>query len=395
MDEPSIAESLSWMKNLRWFVVLLTLVVLTATGAVAAHAQGPAPTVTPPGVSPTAPPVTATTPLGTLPIPGASELDKVYAIVQKVSDLLQGKVTPNPDALFDQSRQSATDLIRDQGAGIFFLDFADPNLGINQFAASVASTLLMLTPLYVVAYVIMLVYSVYKEKPLPNPILYALLVIAVMVFLAAFAVIARGMSDVGRALAVALSGGGDAAFFERATLLDQVQRVLLNLQNNGGLLSILALVVSIVLFLIVLAQLVYRGIALILLRLLSVLVVPFSVLLEGTRPRAAGRVISGFFESWLDLVTKVALLLIVIALAASQGLANFTWLVLPAGLLLVVLSWKFFSIPFVMVRDAAGNAWNGMVPANAGDYGAAAMPSSAEASRAREIDEARRRMLQD
>jgi len=375
--------------------VFLTLVALTVTGAAGAHAQGPAPTVTPPAVNPNTPPVTAPTLPGGLTIPGANELDKVYAIVQKVSDLAQGKVTPNPDVLFDQSKQSATDLINDQGAGIFFLDFADPNLGINQFAASVANTLLLLTPLYVVAYVIMLVYSVYKEKPLPNPILYALLVIAVMVFLAAFAVIARGMSDVGRAVAVALSGGGDEAFFARATLLDQVLRVLSNLQNNGGLLSILALVVSVVLFLIVLLQLVYRGIALIILRLLSVLVIPFSVLLEGTRPRAAGRVISGFFESWLDLVTKVALLLIVIALAASQGLATYTWLVLPAGLLLVVLSWKFFSIPFVMVRDAAGRAWGDMVPANAGDYTEASLPSSAEASRAREIDEARRQMIQE
>jgi hypothetical protein len=332
---------------------------------------------------------------GGFQIPGARELDKVYAIVRMISDLAQGKVTPNPDQLFQQSRQGATDLLSQEGAGIFFLDFADPNLGINQFAATVASTLLALTPLYVFAYVIMLAYNVYKERPIPNPILYALLVIAVMVFLAAFAVISRGMSDLGRAIAVALSGGGDAPFFERATLLDQVGRVLENLQNNGGILSIIALLVSIILVLIVLVQLVYRGISLIILRLLSVLVIPFSVLIEGTRPRAAGRVISGFFESWFDLVTKVALVLIVIALAASQGLANFTWLVLPAGLVLVVLSWKFFSIPFTMVRDAAGRAWNDMVPATAGDYGAVNLPSSAEATRAREIDEARRRMLDE
>lgn len=384
------------MKNWKILVILLSLLWLTGASGLVVHAQGPAPTPTQPVVIPATPPVTTpqTSP-GGLRLPGLSELDKVYAILQLVSDLLQGRVTPNPEQLFQQSRQTAADLINTQGAGIFFLDFADPNLGINQFAASVAGTLLALTPLYVIAYVVMLLYSVYKERPLPNPILYALLVIAVMVFLAAFAVITRGMSDVGRALAVALSGGGDEAFFSRATLLDQVMRVLTNLQNNGGLLSILALVVSIVLSLIVLLELVYRGIALVLLRLLSVLVIPFSVLIEGTHPRAAGRVLAGFFESWLDLVTKVALLLIVIALAAAQGLASYTWLVLPAGLLLVVLSWKFFSIPFVMVRDAVGRAWGEMVPATAGDYGAATLPSSAEAARAREIDQARRRMLEE
>ncbi len=371
--------------------ILLALFLFGASGN-AAHAQDPTPVPTA-GQAPTPPPTTAP---GGLPIPGAQELDKVYAIVQMVSDLAQGKVTPNPDQLFQQSKQGATDLLSHEGAGIFFLDFADPNLGINQFMVTVASTLLALTPLYVFAYIVMLAYSVYKERPIPNPILYALLVIAVMVFLAAFAVIMRGMSDVGRAVAVALSGGGgDANFFARATLLDQIQRVLSNLQNNGGILSVLALFISTILFLIVLGELVYRGIALILLRLLSVLVIPFSVLIEGTRPRAAGRVISGFFESWFDLVTKVALLLIVLAVAASESFANFTWLVLPAGLLLVVLSWKFFKIPFVMVRDAAGRAWSDMVPANAGDYAAANLPSSAEASRAQEIDEARKRMLNE
>lgn len=374
----------SW--RVLWTVLTLAL-CLGSAGAGAAHAQNPTP------VPPT--PVPAGAGPAGLHIPGAQELDKVYAILQMVTDLAQGKVTPNPDQLFQRSRQGATELLGQQGGGIFFLDFADPNLGINQFAASVAATLLALTPLYVFAYVVMLAYSVYKERPIPNPILYALLVIAVMVFLAAFAVISRGMSDLGRAIAIALSGGGDEPFFARATLLDQVGRVLSNLQNNGGILSIIALLISVVLFLVVLGQLVYRGLSLIILRLLSVLVIPFSVLLEGTRPRAAGRVISGFFESWFDLVTKVALILIVIAVAASEGLANFTWLVLPAGLILVVLSWKFFKIPFALVRDAAGRAWNDMVPATAGDYGAANLPSSAEANRAREIDEARRRMLDE
>lgn len=365
----------------RWLVGVLLLVTLVI-GAHVAHAQDPTPTPTTP-------------PTGGFQIPGAQELDKVYAIVRMISDLAQGKVTPNPDSLFQQAQQGATDLLNQPGAGIFFLDFADPNLGINQFAASVASTLLALTPLYVFAYVAMLAYSVYRERPIPNPILYAGMVLAVMIFLAAFAIIMRGMSDVGRAVAMALSGGVDESFFARATLLDQVGRVLSNLQNNGGVLSVVALVVSIVLFLIVLGELVYRGIALILLRLLSVLVIPFSVLLEGTRPRAAGRVLSGFFEAWFDLVSKVALLLIVIALAASKDLAAYAWLVLPAGLLLVALSWKFFNIPFAMVRDAAGRAWGEMVPASAEEFGAANLPSSAEAARASEIDQARKRMLEE
>lgn len=353
-----------------------------------AHAQAPTPIPSPP-------PTTQPRGQGGFQLPQIPELDKVYAIVQMVSDLAQGKMSPSPDQIFAQSKKSATEILDQKGAGIFFLDFADPNLPINQFAGTVAGTLLALTPLYVFAYVAMLAYSVYREKPIPNPILYAILVIAVMVFLAAFAVIMRGMSDLGRAVAIALSGTGDENFFAHATLLDQVLRVLQNLQNNGGLLSILALLLSIVLFLIILVQLVYRGIALILLRLLSVLVIPFSILLEGTRPKTAGRIIAGFFESWFDLVSKVAVLLIVLALAAASNFAEFTWLVLPSGLLLVVLSWKFFSIPFVMVRDAAGRAWGDMVPATAGDYAAANLPSSAEATRAQEIDQARKRMLDE
>ena len=375
-----ICESMKFF-SVRIAVIFLLWCAISFGGQVA-HAQDPTPTP-PPQTNPP------------MQIPGVNELDKVYAIVQMISDLAQGKVTPNPDQIFQQSKQGATDFLNQPGAGVLFLDFADPNLGINQFAARVASTLLALTPLYALAYVVMLAYSVYRERVIPNPILYVALVIGVMVFLAAFAIIARGMSDLGRAIATALSGGGDADFFARATLLDQMMRVLSNLQNNGGLLSILSLFVSLVLFLIVLLQIVYRGIALILLRLLSVLVIPFSVLLEGTRPRAAGRVISGFFESWFALVTQVALLLIVLALAAAQDLASYAWLVLPAGLLLTVLSWKFFSIPFTMVRDAVGRAWTDMVPETAGDYASASLPSSVEATRAREIDEARKRMLNE
>ncbi len=382
----SVKSTGNWMV----YAAICCALLLAMGSELVAHAQDPTPI-------PTSPPVPLPRGEGGsgLQIPGVSELDKVYAIVRMVSDLAQGKVTPNVDQIFEQSKQGATDFLNQPGAGIFFLDFADPNLGINQFAASVASTLLTLTPLYALAYVVTLAYSVYRERPIPNPLLYIGLVIGVMIFLAAFAVIMRGMSDLGRALAIALSGTADANFFARATLLDQVMRVLSNLQNNGGLLSILSLFVSIILFLVVLLQIVYRGIALILLRLLSVLVIPFSVLIEGTRPRAAGRVLSGFFESWFALVTQGALLLLVLALAAAQDVAGYTWLVLPAGLLLTVLSWKFFSIPFAMMRDAVGRAWTDMVPDSAGDYAAANLPSSAEASRAREIDEARKRMLNE
>lgn len=378
------------MVRKRWMFFAVVCALLLALGSsLVAHAQDPTPLPTPLPTSPL-------TPLpqgeGSL-LPQIPELDKVYAIAQMVSDLAQGKVT-NPDQIFAQSKQSATEMLDQPGAGIFFLDFADPNLPINQFAATIASTLLALTPLYVFAYVVMLAYNVYKEKPIPNPILYAILVIAVMVFLAAFAVIMRGMSDLARALAVALSGG-DETFFARATLLDQVLVILQNLQNNGGLLAIISLLVSLVLAILVLMELVYRGISLVVLRLLGVLVIPFSILLEGTRPKTAGRVIAGFFESWFDLVTKVAVLLIVLALAAATNFAQFTWLVLPAGLFLVVVSWKFFKIPFVMLRDAAGRAWNDMVPATAGDYAVSDLPSSAEAARAREIDEARKRMMEE
>lgn len=392
-------SNLPLMHRFALFGVIALLIVVALSGAVVAHAQGPTPS--PPTVDPSPP-----TPIpqgegsqagagNAWQIPGVSEIDKVYAIVRMISDLAQGKVSPAPDQLFAQSKQSATDLLTDRGIGVFFLDFADPNLAINQFAGEVAGNLLALTPLYVLAYVVMLVVNVWRERPIPNPIVYAALVIAVMVFLAAFAVITRGMSDVGRALAVALSGAGDESFFSRATLLDQVMRVLSNLQQNGGFLSLLALVASIALLLVVLAQLVYRGLALVLLRLLSVLVIPFSVLLEGTRPRAAGRVIAGFFESWFDLVSKMAVFLIVLALAAAPAFAAYTWLVLPAGLVLVVLSWKFFSIPFMMVRDSVGRAWGGMVPAAADSYAGAALPSSAEAARAREVDAERRRLLEE
>lgn len=371
-------------------VLLFALALLGVMSAgPAAYAQGPVPTPTPDTGGFQTHPDSSSLPEAS----AANELDKIYAIVQMVSDLWRGRIAPNADQLWEQSKRQTADWLAYQGTGLFFLDFADPNLGINQFAVTMARNLLTLTPLYVIAYLVLLVYSVYKERPIPNPLLYAALVIAVMLFLAAFAVIMQGMSELGRALAMALGGGGDAQFWARATLFDQVMRILSHLQQYGGLFSLLALLASIVLFLIVLLQLVYRGIALALLRLLAVVVIPFSVLLEGTRPRAAGRVLAGFFEAWFDLVTKTAVLLIVLALAASQAFAPFVWLVLPAGLLLVVLSWQFFRIPFVMLREALGRMYADMLPATVGDY-AASLPSF-EAAQTRAIDEARRQMVQE
>src|SRR5215831_8840573 len=92
-------------------LLVMVLLVWGAAGASIASAQAPTPTPAPvPTVQPQ--------PSGSgLPIPGLNELDKVYAIVRMVSDLVQGKVTPNPDQLFTQSKQSATDLISQQGAG--------------------------------------------------------------------------------------------------------------------------------------------------------------------------------------------------------------------------------------------------------------------------------------
>src|SRR5262245_43487173 len=114
--------------------VLLLIILLGVSGGIA-RAQDPTPfPPNPPSPAPTPAPVTP----GGIQIPGAQELDKVYAIVRMVTDLAQGKMTPNPDSFFTQARQGATDLLSQPGAGVFFLDFADPNLGINQFAASVA-----------------------------------------------------------------------------------------------------------------------------------------------------------------------------------------------------------------------------------------------------------------
>ncbi len=328
---------------------------------------------------------------------GTGPLDtaqKIFAIGQLVLDILQGKQPTGADVLFQQSRQSAQDLLsQNKGADLFFLDFGNPNLRLNQFAATLAKNLLSLTPLYVLGYLGILIYDVWRERPIPNPILYAVLVLGVMIFLAAFGVITQGLSELGRALATAMGGAGDA-MFASATLLDTIVRVLANLQKNGGVLSVLALLIAIVEALIILIQLAYRGLSMAIWRLLGVLLVPLSVLVEGVHPKTAGRVIAGFFEAWLDMVGKITLLLIVLSLAASDAFAGQVWLILPAGLLIVVLSWKFLGVLFVMIRDAVARAWSGMMPAAVTET-VTPLPAAAEAARAREIDEERRRLLEE
>ena len=343
-------------------VALIAFCVL----APAAHAQGP----TPPSTN-----------------------DKILAIVQLVLDTLQGKPTIGADALFEQAKQAATNLLGAPNADLFFLDFGNPNLPLNQFAGTIARNLLALTPLYAIAFLILLVYDVWKERPIPNPILYAALVAGVMFFLAAFAFITQGMSELGRAIATAVGGTG-SAMFARATLLDTIIRILVTLQKNGGILSILALLIAIVEVLVILVQLAYRGISMALWRLIGVLLIPLSVLLEGANPKTAGKVLSGFFEAWLDMVGKITLLLIVLAIASADAFANQIWLVLPAGLLVVVFSWTFLGLFYKLIRDAVARAWSNLSPASAAEP-ETQLPASAEAARAREIDEERRKLLDE
>ena len=184
------------------------------------------------------------------------------------------------------------------------------------------------------------------------------------------------------------------ALFPRAALLDSVLRVLANLQKSGGILAILSLLIALAESVVILAQLAYRGISMAIWRLLGLLLIPLSVLVEGIHPKTAGKVLSGFFESWLDVIGKVALLLIVLSVASADAFATSVWLILPAGLLIVVLSWKFFGVLFTMVRDAVGRSWAGMIPATAGEA-TAPLPAAAEAARAREIDAERRRLLEE
>ncbi|MGB8643862.1 MAG: hypothetical protein WCF84_01370 [Anaerolineae bacterium] len=364
-------------------LVLSGLLLLAALGSsMIAYAQGPAPT-----------PVS-----GPSPAPGqqGNPLDsasKIFAVGQLVLDILQGKPPTSADALFQQSQQDARALLNNGSADLFFLDFGNPNIRLNEFAGTLASNLLALTPLYLLGYLGILIYDIWKERPIPNPILYTILVVGVMIFLAAFGVITQGLSELGVAIASAIGGAGDA-MFARATFLDTILRVLAALQANGGVLSVLALLVAMVEALVILIQLAYRGLSMAIWRLLGVLLIPISVLLEGVQPKTAGKVISGFFEAWLDMVGKVTLLLIVLAVASSEVFKSMVWLVLPAGLLIVVLSWKFLGVLFAMVRDAAGRAWNGMIPDVAVEP-ATSLPAGAEAARSREIDEERKRLLDE
>lgn len=359
-----------------------------------AYAQAPTPVATPPSSSALPPTGISSTPA---PQAGADQSgtgQKLLTIVQLALDILQGKQSSVADSLFQQSNQSARDLINQVGApDLFFLDFGNPDLRINQFAATLAGNLLLLTPLYVFGYLGMLVYNIWRERPIPNPLLYAVLVLGVMLFLAAFGAITQGLSEVGRALASAIGGAGDA-MYARATLPDTITRVLANLQKSGGILSILALLAAIVESIVILIQLAYRGLSMAIWRLVGVLLIPLSVLAEGSSPRGAGRVVSGFFEAWLDMVGKITLLLLVLSLAASETFGGATWLILPAGLLVVVLSWKFLGIIFVMLRDSVTRMWSGLVPEAASEE-VAPLPAAAEAARSRDIDEERRRLVEE
>jgi hypothetical protein len=182
--------------------------------------------------------------------------------------------------------------------------------------------------------------------------------------------------------------------FARATLLDTIIRILVTLQRNGGVLSILALLVAIGETIIILIQLAYRGITLAIWRLIGVLLIPLSILLEGANPKTAGKVLSGFFEAWLDMVGKITLLLIVLSMASADAFAQQIWLVLPAGLLVVMVSWVFFGLFFKLIRDSVARVWANLTPASETES-SAQIPSSAEAARAREIDAERRKMVEE
>jgi hypothetical protein len=350
------------MRNL--FIALVFTLTLTLASTSPAHAQGPLP-------SPT---------------------DTLAAIVRLTVDTMQGKSTMGADQLFAQSQQAVTTMAANPDIDVFFLDFGNPNLRLNQIAADAAKTLLLLTPLYILGYLAFLVYGVWKERPIPNPILYVALVVGVMIFLAAFAVITQAISALGRALALAFGGMGDA-MYARA-FLDTVLRTLITLQKNGGILAVPALIAASLESIAILIQLAYRGITLAIWRLLSVLVVPFSVLLEGITPKTAGKVISGFFEAWLDLVTKMGLFLLILAIVNSASLAPMIAFVLPAGLLAVIFSWKFFGVIYTLVGNSVSRMWTSLMP-EAIDGAGASLPSSAEAARARDIDAARKKNLEE
>ena len=318
--------------------------------------------------------------------------DKFAAIARLVFDVLQGRSTIGADALFAQSKQALADLINSPQADFVFLDFGNPNLPFNQFAATLARNLLLLTPIYALAYLGILVFGIWKEKSIPNPLLYLALVAGVMFFLAAFAGITQGIGELGRVIAVSIGGAGNAMFL-RGALLDTTIRILVTLQKNGGVLAVIVLLVAMVETVVISIQLVYRGLAMALWRFIGVLLIPLSVLLEGGSPKTAGKVIAGFFEAWLDVVGKITLLLIVLSIASADAFANLVWLILPAGLLIVVSSWVFFKPAFTMIRDAIARVWSNIAPAEADE--SAQISSSAEAARSREIDEQRKKLIEE
>lgn len=319
-----------------------------------------------------------------------SDADKVFTILRLVLDTLQGKSTLGADTLFEQAKRAATQL---GTSDLFFLDFGNPNLPFNQFAATLARNLLALTPLYALGYLVVLIIGIWKERPIPNPIVYAALVAGVIIFLASFAIITQGLGELGRTIALAIGGNGNA-MFARGTLLDTIIKILVTLQKNGGILSILALVASLVLAIVILIQLTYRGLSMAIWRLIGVLLIPLSVLLEAGNPKTAGKVIAGFFEAWLDMVGKITLLLLVLSLASAEAFANYIWLVLPAGLLIATSSWVFLKPLFTMIRDAFARAWKNIAPSS--DLEPVAQLSSAgEAARAREVDEERKKLMNE
>ncbi|MBI5304434.1 MAG: hypothetical protein HY868_20040 [Chloroflexi bacterium] len=324
--------------------------------------------------------------------PSGDNTSKLTALVRVLLDTLQGTPTVNANALIEQSKTSAAQWLNLPAAELFFLDFGNPALPLNQFAAQLAGTLLLLTPLYALGYFGILALNVWKERPIPNPILYGALVIGVMIFLAAFSVITQGVSELGRFVAMALGGAG-TAMFPRATLLDTLLRVLLVLQKNAGGLAPFVLIVALGEMAIILVQLAYRGISMAVWRLFGVLFIPLSVLFEGVNPKTAGKIVSGFFEAWLDMVGKITLLLITLSLATSDAMANYVAFILPAGLLVVIVSWKFFGILFAMIRDGVTRAWSNVAPAAISPSDT--LPASAEAARTKEIDEERRRMMKE
>jgi hypothetical protein len=311
---------------------------------------------------------------------------KIVAIARVLLDTLQGKATPDVNALFEQSKQSAAQFLNRPAADLFFLDFGNPNLPLNQFAASVARNLLAVTPLYALAYLVILIYNIWRERPIPNPILFAVLVAGVMIFLGAFAVISQGMSELGRALATALGGS-------RAAFLDTVLGTVVILQKNGGVIAPLVLLIASVEMIVILIQLAYRGVSMAIWRLLGVMLIPLSVLIENANPKTAGKVVSGFFEAWLDMVGKITLLMIALSLASADAFANYIWFVLPASLLVVVLSWKFFGVVFTLIRDTVARVWKDIAPAPGESFDQ--LPTAAEAARAKEIDEERRKLMKE